>query len=222
MFGVRDGGDPQAADDEVVGGGRRLVGHEGSSLLGDRGRLARGGDRGGGGGRLRRPRRCEVGERHRIEGAGDRITDADPQHVDGAARTAIARGRVLRVIRGADHRGDGAFEGPKDLAHRDVCGSRRQLVAAMRTTGAGDEARFAEVDDELLEIRAREVLLRGDLGETGRTGAVVASELDHQPDAVLALRAEGDGAGPVIGRPRERRDGQGWVLEETTISAISE
>jgi hypothetical protein len=42
----------------------------------------------------------------------------------------------------------------------------------------------------------------------------MATELDHQADAVLALRAEGDGAAAVEGEllRGRRRDGQGTVL----------
>ena len=186
--GWPSGRDPQAADHEVlVGGGGRLVGH-----VADHGSLGiveetatRGGD--------------EVGEGHRFEGRGDRVADADPQDVDRAARRAVAGRGVLGVVGGAEHRRDRALEGAQDLAHRDGVGRPGQLVAAVGAARAHDEPGLAQVHDELLEVGARQVLLRGDAGEARRTGPVVARELDHQPHAVLALRGEGDGARAVVG-----------------------
>ena len=111
------------------------------------------------------PRRDEVGEGHRVERAGDRVADADPQDVDRAAGRAIAQDRVLGVVAGAHHRRDRALEGAQDLGHRDRLGRPGELVAAVGAARAGHEAGLAEADDELLEVGAREVLLGGDLGE---------------------------------------------------------
>src|SRR6185436_17994152 len=47
---------------------------------------------------------------------------------------------------------------------------------------------------------AGEVFLGGDLGKAGWAAAHVPAELDHQPDAVLTLRGEGDRAAAVIDR----------------------
>jgi hypothetical protein len=74
---------------------------------------------------------------------------------------------MFRVVRGAKHRGDRAFEGAQDLAHADVDRRARQLVAAARTTGTDDEPGVAQACDKLLEVRPRQVLFRGDLGERG-------------------------------------------------------
>ena len=131
---------------------------------------------------------------------------------------AVARVGVGGVVAGADHRGDRAFEGSQDLAHRDGLGRAGELVAAVGAAGAHDEAGLAQADDELLEVGAREVLLGGDLGERRRTGPEVAPELDHQPHAVLALRAEGDGAAAVEGRSRGVGVGVGVVRVVASIS----
>jgi hypothetical protein len=106
---------------------------------------------------------------------------------------------VLRVVRGADHRGERALKSAEHLAHPDVLGRASQLIAAVGAARARDQPGIAEAHHELLEVGARELLLGGDLGEARRTLAVMPTELDHQPDAVLALRAEGDGAGAVEG-----------------------
>ena len=121
---------------------------------------------------------------------------------------AVARRWCVRVVGGADHRRDRALEGAEDLAHPDLVGRRGELVAAAGAAGRDDEAGVAEAGHQLLEVGAREVLVERDLGEARRPGPVAPPELDHEPDAVLALRAEGDGAGSVEGRAR----GQGWVL----------
>ncbi len=145
-----------------------------------------------------RPRREEVGEGERLEGAGDGVPDPQPEEVDGALRRPPAD--VLEGIVGhADHRRDRPLEGPEDLEHPDLLGRASELVAAPGAAGTRHEPRFAEPEGELLEVGARELLFGGDLGERGRPGAVVAPELDHEPDAVLALRREGDGAAAVVG-----------------------
>ena len=124
--------------------------------------------------------------------------------VQRAVRSQAAAWR--RVLAGADHRGDRALERAQDVAHPDVLGRPRELIAAVGAAGAETPAGVAEAHDELLEIGARQLLLGGDLGQAGRPGAVVARELDHQPDAVLALRREGDGAAAVELGP----GAQGW------------
>jgi len=116
-------------------------------------------------------------------------------------------------VRGADHRGERAFEGAQDLAHRDVGRRPGQLVAAVRPTRGGDQSGVAEDERQLLQVRPRQVLGRGDLRQRSWTLTVVSSELHHQPDAVLALRAEGDGAGAVEAWSRGRRGvRQGSIL----------
>ena len=143
--------------------------------------------------------RDEVGEGHAVERARDRVADADPQHVDRAAGGAVA-GLVLLGVRGADHRRDRALEGAQDVAHPDLVRGRAELVAAAGAARGRDEAGVPEAGDELLQVGARQVLVQRDLGEAGRPGAVAAPELDHEPDAVLALRGEGDGAGTMEAR----------------------
>ena len=70
----------------------------------------------------------------------------------------------------------------------------------MGAASGTDEAGVAQDERELLEMRPWEVVLSRDLGEAGRPAAVVAAELDHEPDAVLTLRRERDRAGPVEAR----------------------
>ena len=93
-----------------------------------------------------------------------------------------------------------------------AAGWSAELVAAVRAAGAHDQPCFAKADDELLQVRARQVLLGGDLRERRRPHAVVTPELDHQAHAVFALRAEGDGAAAVEGEARaggrRRRSGR--------------
>ena len=125
---------------------------------------------------------------------------------------------VLGIVGRADHRGDRALEGAEDLAHPDVAGRAGQLVAAMGAAGAGDEAGVAEAHHELLEVGPREVLVGGDLGEARRPGPEPPAELDHQPDAVLALRAEGDGAGAVERRAMAWRGGRERLRQGTVLN----
>ena len=127
------------------------------------------------------------------------VQDEVRSHVDG----------VVRGVRGADHRRDRALQGAEDLAHPDLARVAGELVAAVGAAGGDDQAGVAEAHRQLLEVGAREVLRGRDLGEARRPGPEVPPELDHEPHAVLALRAEGDGAGAM-----ERGSGaQGRVLE---------
>ncbi len=96
-----------------------------------------------------------------------------------------------------------------------VSGGPSQLVAAVGAARADDEAGLAQVDDELLEVGPGQVLLGGDAGQAGRSGAVVAGELDHEPDAVLALRGERDGARAVVARP-----GLGVVVGSEAVRVV--
>jgi hypothetical protein len=66
--------------------------------------------------------------------------------------------------------------------------------------GAPDEAGVAEAHDQLLEVGAGKVLFGRDLREAGRALAEVSAQLDHQPDTVLALGRERDGAAAMEGR----------------------
>ena len=91
VLGRGDGRDAKAADDEllVVGGVGRSRGGQGSLEWCRLDRWSW---------RRRDARRHEVGEGHRVEGAGDRVADADPQDVDRAAGAAVAQRRVLGVV----------------------------------------------------------------------------------------------------------------------------
>ena len=151
-------------------------------------------------------RRHQVGEGHRFERSGDRVADAHPEDVDGAARAAIADEGVLGIVGGAEHRRDRPFERAQHLAHPDLVRAPGQLVAAVRAAGAGHEAGVAEAHHELLEVGPGEILVGGDLGEARGPGAEAPSELDHEPDPVLTLRAEGDGTRAV---ERQARLGNG-------------
>ena len=72
----------------------------------------------------------------------DRVTDADPQEVHGAAGGPIA-GRLAGsgIVGGADHRGDRAFERAEDVDHPDLLRRASQLVAAMRRRGCSPRGR---------------------------------------------------------------------------------
>ncbi len=154
----------------------------------------------------------EVGERGRVEDAADRVADADPENVDGAGADADARLRVGGVLAGTDHGREGTLEGAQRLGRRDLGRVSGQRVAAAGAAGRVDEPGLAERDDELLEVGPRQVLLGGDVRQAhghGRLAGPTAGQLDEHPDAVLALRAEGDGAGGVEGA-----DAQGGILVE--------
>ena len=218
--GAAIGRDAQAADDEAVRGvgGRAVgrapwwcrwsVGHDGVKAP----------SRAGGsvvrGWRATVRERHEVGEGHAVERAGDGVADADPEQVHGARRRSDRRpGRGRLVLGRADHRRERALEGAQDLAHRDRLRRARELVAAVGAARGDDEAGVAKHERELLEVCPRHVLGRGDLRERRGPCAEMPPELDHQPNAVLALRAERDGARAVERGPMRPVVGFGGVVE---------
>ena len=102
--------------------------------------------------------------------------------------------------RGADHGRDGALQRVDDLAHPDLRGVADELVAAAGAARAGDEAGLAQADHELLQVGPGQVLVVGHLGQADGSVPVVAGQLHHQADAVLAAGREVEGAGRGEGR----------------------
>ena len=118
------------------------------------------------------------------------VQRAERSHGRGAPRSSEAQ--IIGAI--------GPSRARRTSLIRIWSGGRGELVAAAGAAGGDDEAGVPEARHELLQVGARQVLVRGDLREAGRPGAVAAPELDHEPDAVLALRGEGDGAGSMEAR----------------------
>jgi hypothetical protein len=76
-------------------------------------------------------------------------------------------------------------------------GIARQRVATPGAARRGDDPGLPERDGELLEVGPRQRLVDRDLRQRDRHGRVrppATGKLDEHPHAVLALRAEGDGA----------------------------
>ena len=143
----------------------------------------------------------QVGEVDVLEDAADRIANPYPERVDGARAQARAD-RVMGVLAGADHRRERSLERAQGFAEGDRGGVPGERIPAAGATGAGDDARLPEGDSELLEVGPRQVLVRSDLREADgdrRVGRPAPGQLDEHADAVLALRAEGDGAGRMEG-----------------------
>ena len=165
-----------------------------------------------------------------LRGLGSRLVRAGARRSAGGTRSArvtpssapatASRTRIQRkltvhdevraarvvgvVLGGADHRGERALERAEDLAHLDRLGRPRQLVAAVGAARARRPGRRPEGRRQAARGRpaACPRPRRSPRGWPAR--AEVPPELDHQPNAVLALRAEGDGAraverGPMAG-----------------------
>ena len=109
-------------------------------------------------------------------------------------RSGRRRG-VRGILGGADHRGERALEGAEHLAHRDRLGGSRQLVAAVGAAGARRPGRRRAGSRRAARGRPAGMSSAAAISaRRRRPGPEVPPELDHQPHAVLALRAEGDGA----------------------------
>src|ERR1700741_2365527 len=90
----------------------------------------------------------------------------------------------------ADLRLDRSLERAHDVASGDVVRVTRERVASAGSTFACDEAGLAQTRNELLEIRLRQLLARGDRVEAHSALAVVAREVDHEPHPVFAARGD--------------------------------
>src|SRR5919202_4619416 len=115
----------------------------------------RGGDRDGP--VLARREGDELGQGRAGERLHDAAVDARPQQLRGAAVAAVGRMRaedppVAAVVHEALHRGDDALEGEDHLVHRERRGVACKPVAAVRPTGAVDEAGLAQQRDDPLEV----------------------------------------------------------------------
>src|SRR5258707_1272521 len=86
-------------------------------------------------------------------------------------------------------------------SRREAGGSSSAEAGGGGAAGADDEAGIAEAHHELFEVRPRQVLVGGDVGQAGRASPEPPPELDHQADTVFALGAEGDGTRTMEGRP---------------------
>jgi hypothetical protein len=112
-----------------------------------------------------------------------RAAIANPdERTEGALQREIARmTAVVGVLGEVGHHGEFPLQ-RAPLALSALAQEGRRLARAAR-------------------VRARKVLFGGDTGQRGRPRPVMSGQLDHQADAVLTLRGEGDGAGSVEGRP---------------------
>ena len=137
--------------------------------------------------------RRQIGQGHGVERVADGVADLDPQEVHVAEAGAAAD---AGVVGSSDAQTMGAI-GPsraRSTSPIRISAGGAELVAAVGAARAVDEARLAQADHELLEVRPRQRLVVGHLGQADRTRAVVAGELHHQPHAVLAARREMHGA----------------------------
>ena len=66
----------------------------------------------------------------------------------------------------------------------------RQAVAAVGAAGRGDQARLAQLRDQVLEVGERQPLRLGDGAERDRRRAGLAAQLDHQAHSVLGFGRE--------------------------------
>jgi hypothetical protein len=77
------------------------------------------------------------------------------------------------------------FQGLDHLEHLDLFGPASQPVAAVGAALAFDQARLAQLGDQMLEVGEGEALGIGDGAQRHRCSAVLTAQLDHQANPVL-------------------------------------
>src|SRR5260370_9523593 len=122
------------------------------------------------------------------------IAELFPEIMSEAARLAAAAadGRARRTARGADR----LVHGEDDVGDARLVGAMTEEIAAAGAAHALDQARGAQLGEELLEIGQGDLLPLGDLGERDRAALAVLGEVDHRHPRLAPPRAEPHGPAP--------------------------
>src|SRR5689334_5205031 len=134
----------------------------------------------------------ELGQRRALQRADDAHLHARPQQLGGARAEVVPVGALhaaVVVVEEAVHRRDRALEREHRLVHRDLRGGPGQHVAAVGPARGHHQAGLLQERRDPLAVRERQVLgQRHRLQRDWPPAALLAPELDEQPDAVLGLR----------------------------------
>src|SRR3990172_3405144 len=126
----------------------------------------------------------QVGDCCVLQHAQDRLPDRLPHVPLGAATALRAGGGLVQAIDGDD----GPLQGDDHLADEQRLRVADQGVAALRAAHAAYEAGAAQRGQQLLQVRLRYALPRGDLGALRRLRlAEVVRQLDEGADTVVAF-----------------------------------
>src|SRR5581483_1761895 len=123
----------------------------------------------------------------------DRYALQHPDHgllhvLPHAALGAAAGTRASAALAEAIDRHDRAFQRLNDLADANVIGLADEDMAALRAADAADEAGAPQGSQELLQVRLRDILPRGDLAALSRARLVaMVHQLNECANAVVAF-----------------------------------
>src|SRR5580704_7602347 len=88
---------------------------------------------------------------------------------------------------------DRLVDSQDDVGDARVVAMMRQQIAAARAAHALDQTAAAQLGEQLLEIRQRNLLPLGDFGKAHRLAIAVPRQIDHCHDRIAALGAEPHG-----------------------------
>src|SRR5262249_35276474 len=108
----------------------------------------------------------EIAESELVDDLRDRARDLVPQLGQIVALAGAPAGPALRL-----ERRPGALDGAQDIAHRDVLGRARQVIAACRSASGREKPGPLQGEQHLLEVPLRDRLACGDALD-GREAAV--------------------------------------------------
>src|SRR5205085_6428753 len=110
-----------------------------------------------------------------------RLVDPLEELVDAARLRPVAGLEVVGTR--ARHLEERTLQDADRFSHADLLGGTCQLVATRLSARRAHEAGAAKLANELLQIGMRQLFAAGDACQRDRASAILASELDQQPDA---------------------------------------
>src|SRR6185437_2100835 len=130
----------------------------------------------------------QVRELHAGEEPVHGLVEIRPQVVGHAALVLVA------VLAAAALRGiDALLDRADDVGDGDLARVAREVVAAARPANALDQLAPAQLPEQLLEVRERDLLPRADAGERDRAVGGMQREVEHRGDRESSLGRESHG-----------------------------
>lgn len=134
----------------------------------------------------------QVGQGDVVHHLGHRRLDLGP-HLYG---DALVHALAAAIPGGAAHGRQVSLQHPQDLPHGVVLGFPGQQVAAAGPPHAADQARPAQLGDDLFQIFVRDLLPLGHVPQRDGLAGAGQRDIQHHPQGVTALGGNFHGGSP--------------------------